>query len=484
MGEIQNVIIVPVLESDLGLIKSVLRYWVHECPPLETGSEAVSKLDLIYVFSGSENAGVKEAMEAILDESEVRKHFRKVFVHFAGVPPELDYYQRNTKGLPPTANGFASGPNEVFFHMATAFGNRYECSLLMELDCLPIRGNWAELLQEEMKKNPQAWVTGSCYQGWSWLSPGIKNHINGNAIYRFSDPDFQKFLKEVWKPGVKELQQWGYPELAYDCFPALLESLSRGPLVPGELRAKASMAFGRFHESYFVLNLGGSEDARSDYRSLELLKKQNPQTIMFHAGWLMDELLEPAEMLRPEQGKSASVAEKCREEELTHSIKHIYASEGVWIYGNRFSFMRKESVITLHILLDKKKLHKMTVRVESNERIPMMVRSWNETFSVGLNFFSAIGAILKYCGLFRLFHLTEVRKYLRNRLSWIDYFSRNSALSLVRISIAQLRGRKITSAENEVSFSTKQLKKSNGVIVTLSCDGALVEGTIHVRVEN
>lgn len=483
MGEALNVIIVPILESDLEIVRSVQRYWIRENQPFQDPAGSGSGLDLVYVVSSGENEAFRKAIEEVFDSSGIRQQFRNVSVHFAEIPSELDYYEKETRGMPPTSNGFASGPNEVFFHVAEFFAETYECCFLMELDCLPIRKNWAEQLQIEMSRNLYAWVVGSRYHGWSWLSPRIRDHLNGNAIYRFSDPDFQTFLKEVWKPGVHELQQWGYPDLAYDCFPALLEMLSRGPLVPAELRVKASQVFGRFCESYFVLNLSGVHDRRTEYGELDLLKAQNPNTILIHASWLMDELIETQEITSVEKDDAGKAISETVSESLTYSIKHVFASEGVWVYGNQFAFRRDDSVITLHILVDKKKFSAMTIFAQADAAVPMSIRRWSESFSVGFNLISAIGGVLKFCGLSKLLRLELIRKSVRDCFNRIEYFSRSKALELLRIWVGQLRGRKIASGENEVSFTTGQLKKSNGVIVTLYSTDELVEGTINVRVD-
>ena len=192
--------------------------------------------------------------------------FAEVRLEFLEIDPDYDYYIRKQKGFPPTEEGFVAGPNRAFLAIATSIGPVFEWCFLMELDCIPLRPGWGTRMIAEVEKCPSAWVVGSQYHGWSYLDPLINQHLNGNAFYHFGDQEFQRFIEEVWKSVMATLVHWGYPGLAYDCVPALMRSLVKGPHASAELREMASQLYGRYLESPFVLNLTGTEDRTEERR--------------------------------------------------------------------------------------------------------------------------------------------------------------------------------------------------------------------------
>ncbi len=76
----------------------------------------------------------------------------------------------------------------------------------MEPDCLPIRSNWLNALDNSVRwPHEPMWMKGSIYRGYNRLvfatkSPPQLFHINGNAIYNLGDRSFRKFFVDNYKP--------------------------------------------------------------------------------------------------------------------------------------------------------------------------------------------------------------------------------------------------------------------------------------------
>lgn len=133
--------------------------------------------------------------------------FGDVVELFADLTPEEDIYP--------------AGPSVMFFRVYTdpaikAQLKHYGAMFWMETDTFPIKPLWVDKLYAESRVHDDFWVRGSIYLGpafdetvktpanWDWVG-----HINGNALYRLNDPEFDDFLSLVadvepplhfWKP--------------------------------------------------------------------------------------------------------------------------------------------------------------------------------------------------------------------------------------------------------------------------------------------
>ncbi|KAI9018421.1 hypothetical protein DFJ74DRAFT_677279 [Hyaloraphidium curvatum] len=125
-------------------------------------------------------------------------------------------------------DGYPAGPSNMFFKLMEssdlyAFRSNYRYMFWAEPDVRPIRPFWADSLYIEATlpsahslESPDYWMKGSMYRGrgldrdvirprnWNWV-----DHLNGNAIYRLNDPEFEDFLRitkeheppsDYWKP--------------------------------------------------------------------------------------------------------------------------------------------------------------------------------------------------------------------------------------------------------------------------------------------
>jgi hypothetical protein len=115
---------------------------------------------------------------------------------------------------------YPAGPSVMFFRVYTdpvikAQLSPYRAMFWMELDTFPVKPLWIDKLYTESLVG-DFWMRGSIYFGpafdetvkaavnWDWVG-----HINGNALYRLNDAEFEYFLalvadveppKHYWKP--------------------------------------------------------------------------------------------------------------------------------------------------------------------------------------------------------------------------------------------------------------------------------------------
>jgi hypothetical protein len=142
--------------------------------------------------------------------------FADIQVHNLSIADEDDIYIRDPetyKGSIPRL-GLKSGPNNQFFETmrkCSGFG----CTLLNEVDMLPVRSNWLEQISMAVPASGHFFAVGSRYSGEQKLGPDIARHINGNAIYNTGSPIFREFLDMTWEPGVERMCK-DMPDTAYD----------------------------------------------------------------------------------------------------------------------------------------------------------------------------------------------------------------------------------------------------------------------------
>lgn len=491
-------IVVPLLAGDLPLIDGVMDRWTVQVPARRE-AQGKSPFDLVFGFNGRKSESVTRRLLEKLNNEALKEQFAEVRIEFAALDPEIDYYTRSTEGLPRTDQGFKAGPNAMFFHLAEKIGPAYEACFLMELDCIPIRVGWADRVKEEVERLSGAWVIGSRYHGWSWLPSYLAQHLNGNAIYRFSSSEFQAYLAEVWKPCLLELIRNGHPDLAYDCVPATLAELSRGPLVSPELREKVARGYGRFCESSFLLNLGGAIDKRIDYGSFEVLSKHYDSASLIHAGWLMGDVYEretapDAGPLQEAEDQDPGGSSETRREVPLYSIKNVWVSEGGWMFGNRFAMQKGKPRILLNIIIDKERVERFTVSVRSDESVKIEVRQWSERLSSRFSLGTGVSRFSLGTGVFVWLRKTRLYRFLASKglnkkairevLMQLGDFAGFQALHAFRIWLHQMRGRKIATAPKEVTFSTRSMGRREGVSVTIyGIEDKLIQGSFHVSVE-
>ena len=99
------------------------------------------------------------------------------------------------------AYGLKTGPNLQFFRSMQKIldsETKYTSVLLQEVDTIPLKNLWVDLINQDIHNLKNALVIGSKYSGVSQLKPEQVNHLNGNAVYGLANPLFWRFL-QLWE---------------------------------------------------------------------------------------------------------------------------------------------------------------------------------------------------------------------------------------------------------------------------------------------
>lgn len=103
--------------------------------------------------------------------------------------------------IEPVLDRYPGGATEMFFEALTIphIRDTYAFLFWMEPDCFPVRQGWLDRLYHlATMSGTHYWVLGSILRARP--SPEyakISRHINGNALYRLNDPEFDAFLALV-----------------------------------------------------------------------------------------------------------------------------------------------------------------------------------------------------------------------------------------------------------------------------------------------
>ncbi|MBS0017212.1 MAG: tetratricopeptide repeat protein, partial [Arthrospira sp. SH-MAG29] len=131
-------------------------------------------------------------------------------IYIRDIPTDI-----STMVLP--AYGLKTGPNLQFFRSMQKLLNsdtKYTGVLLQEVDTIPLKNMWVDLINKDIYNLKDALVIGSKYSGVSPLKPEQVNHLNGNAVYGLAHPLFKRFL-ELWERLVIQVAKKA-PWKAYD----------------------------------------------------------------------------------------------------------------------------------------------------------------------------------------------------------------------------------------------------------------------------
>lgn len=118
-------------------------------------------------------------------------------------------------GLSGFDDSYPVGPSNMFFQLMLATplmeDNKYEFIFWMEPDCHPIRNGWLTHLYASAVSSGPYWILGSARRGTYELLrqyENIKNHINGNAIYRVGSKGFRSYLEAVHDDFYQDLTRY------------------------------------------------------------------------------------------------------------------------------------------------------------------------------------------------------------------------------------------------------------------------------------
>ena len=135
------------------------------------------------------------------------------------VVPCFSSIQTVFASLTAAEDGFPSGPSWMFFRLFLSYSESLMAGFThvywMEWDVTPVRPYWLDRLQQ-LTHGEEFWMRGARYRGpafdetvkepssWSWVG-----HLNGNALYKLHDTEFEQFLRltvereppgHYWKP--------------------------------------------------------------------------------------------------------------------------------------------------------------------------------------------------------------------------------------------------------------------------------------------
>ena len=214
-------VIVPLTPVEQDQVLDNLWLWTQPAFFPFLGALPHRRPDLVFVCNNANAAAFEPKVHAFLaGEPRLRDCFDAIRFVTLDLAGDADLYRRENHG-PRTSQGFRAGPNNVFFAALDTVRTHWGHSLYMETDCVPIRPDWLGQVNRHLQGAEPAWVTGSIYRGADALGPREKRHINGNALYATSDPDFQRFVDTVWRPRLAEIIA-ERPEVPFDC---LIEAL-------------------------------------------------------------------------------------------------------------------------------------------------------------------------------------------------------------------------------------------------------------------
>ena len=178
--------------------------------------------------------------------------------------------------------GNKAGPNFLFqktLNTASEYGG---FSLQIELDCFPSSGGWLDRSNKLVDGSNGTWVIGSKYAGSFGLHVSVLNHLNGNALYNVGNPDFIKFLNEIWIPRTIHLTDI-VPYLAYDCWWAY--ELNSADSFHGNYSWQLVQTYDSFFKNEpFIVNLLPAEStAFRFFEMYKLFNSLNKTPIFFHS---------------------------------------------------------------------------------------------------------------------------------------------------------------------------------------------------------
>lgn len=207
---------IPCLASDFAAFERLIRLWNDpRFAPYENPLDQPA-ISLIIVLNNAATGTKDRFLEIFQAFPALRATFAGIEVFDAHLDAERDIYLNGeSRILGPFGN--KAGPNLLFFESMEIAGRFGGFTLLNELDCFPVRRGWLERLSELADSHPRTWVIGSTYAGQTPLDPHIQWHLNGNALYNAGDPNFIRFVQDVWKPRLLQLALFD-PNLAYDCW--------------------------------------------------------------------------------------------------------------------------------------------------------------------------------------------------------------------------------------------------------------------------
>lgn len=207
---------IPLLAQDIGPnLATTFGIWEDD-RFLPRTYHAENRPRLLIVMNNGSDAEKQKAEELFRAHPRIVSCFSGVTVENAELHGDADVYVRDST-QPRGRFGNKAGPNHLF-QKTMQFAARYGgWTMQLELDCLPVEADWLDATQRVIDGGTRSWVIGTLFSGRSGIDRAFQTHLNGNALYKTGDPEFQTFLASIWLPSITKLSlHW--PNLAYDCW--------------------------------------------------------------------------------------------------------------------------------------------------------------------------------------------------------------------------------------------------------------------------
>lgn len=193
-------IVLPFIVKDAPSIILSLRRWTQLGDPCPMSASLKTKpVDVILWFHRDLDAPELAEFRADFQE-QVSKTLRPIRHCFEAIKFESAF-------LTPKEDVYPIGPTRQFYNLFSASARplaTYDFFFWHEHDVQPIRAGWVDALVIETTFRGDFFVKGSIHRGnkvdEAAMNPSQRdwiNHINGNALYRSSDPTFVQMVLDV-----------------------------------------------------------------------------------------------------------------------------------------------------------------------------------------------------------------------------------------------------------------------------------------------
>lgn len=272
-------LVMPFVDTQILIVRQSLQTWTSQYYPCNSSNyEAQVQLILYASFQNLANPNVESAsiitslLSKTLNSSQFKYCFKSWTIAFAKIST-LD-------------NSHHTGSRLMFEKMLSkniSHSAPMDYVLYMEPDCVPIRHNWLEAVQRNVKEDPNSfWMKGSVFRG----QRAIVNkqplhlinyfHLNGNAIYSVGDNEFRNFYFQKVRPFT--IEKCKSPKDKYcsvfdtDIFRYLLHN---------------NMEYGAQYIHHFAFTDLIQNKWHTNYSTHGLLAK-SPNTFLVHGGAALD----------------------------------------------------------------------------------------------------------------------------------------------------------------------------------------------------
>jgi hypothetical protein len=194
-------VVVPFRASEAPALLALWRAWATKSG-IPCGQDTRDMAELVLYIDGSwdDHPQLRSTLIAAWSHAvpeDVQRCFGTAADDSLGLMPTFI-----SAGLGPEV-GYPAGPCEMHYRMFALLEDlpgRLTHAFVNELDVLPVRARWLDRLRAEAAGDAVSgvWVRGSAPRcAFAYLAERSDRHINGNALFRLKDPEYQAFRSEL-----------------------------------------------------------------------------------------------------------------------------------------------------------------------------------------------------------------------------------------------------------------------------------------------